>query len=47
MAIGAFFTLAFISPDLFDQIRDDVSEVATDVYSTVQEKVVEDKSSLL
>ena len=41
MSIGAFIAIAFVAPDLFDEVRDDIREVAEGGYSTVQEKVTE------
>lgn len=39
MAIGAFLAIAFVAPPLFDEVRDDLTEVATDAYSKVQENL--------
>ena len=41
MSVGAFIATAFVAPDVFDEVRDEISEVAEGGYSTVQEKVTE------
>tara|TARA_E500000178_G_C16368793_1_gene465161 strand:+ start:350 stop:487 length:138 start_codon:yes stop_codon:yes gene_type:complete len=41
MSVGAFIAIAFVSPDLFDEIRDDIRETAEGSFSTVQEKVTD------
>ena len=41
MSVGAFIAIAFVAPDLFDEVRDDIRDVAEGGYSTVQEKVTE------
>jgi hypothetical protein len=39
MAIGAFITLAFVSPDKFDDVRAEVIEAASGGYAYVQENM--------
>ena len=39
MAIGAFITLAFVSPDKFDDVRAEVLEAASGGYAYVQENM--------
>ena len=39
MAIGAFLAIAFVAPDLFDTVRDDLRDAAEVGYSKVQENL--------
>ena len=39
MAIGAFLAIAFVAPDLFDTVRDDLRDAAEIGYSKVQENL--------
>jgi len=39
MAIGAFITLAFVSPDKFDDVRAEVIEAASGGYAYIQENM--------
>ena len=39
MSVGAFIATAFVAPDLFDKIRDDIRGVANGTYTRVQENL--------
>jgi len=39
MAIGAFLAIAFVDPVLFDEVRDQVKEVSTGLFTIAKEEL--------
>lgn len=39
MAIGAFLAIAFVDPLLFDEVRDQVKEVSTGLFTIAKEEL--------
>lgn len=39
MAVGAFLAIAFVDPVLFDEVRDQVKEVSTGLFTIAKEEL--------